>query len=164
MSVSNICVREVDTARLNESVAAVAERMHQRAVGTLVIVNNSKQVVGIVTDRDLVSRVLAKGLDPTGTLIRDVMTLNPKTITEATPIETALLTMRTGRFRRVPVVRDDNVLVGLICLDDILMLLAEEFSQVGRLLKRETPRAVIEDPGILGIARFQSDARVEVGD
>jgi CBS-domain-containing membrane protein len=92
------------------------------------------------------------------------MTLSPKTVTEWTPIETALLTMRTGRFRRIPVVDQDHKLVGLICLDDILMLLAEESSEVGRLLKRETPRAVMEEPDASGISRFQSEARLGVGD
>lgn len=166
MSVGRICVREVDTTNPDESVAVAAERMHQRAVGTLVVVNNADHIVGIVTDRDLVSRVLAKGLDPTGTSVRDIMTVGPKTISEWTQIEAALLIMRTGRFRRIPVVDHDNKLVGLITMDDILMLLAEEFSQIGRLLKRETPRAVVEEqsPSLAGITSVQSDARLSVGD
>jgi CBS domain-containing protein len=165
MAIGSICVRDVDTARAQESVAAAAERMHQRAVGALVIVDESDQVIGIVTDRDLVSRVLAKGRNPTETTIQDVMTLCPKVATEWTPVETALLAMRAGRFRRLPVVEQDNKLVGLVCLDDILMLLAEEFSQVGRLLKRETPRAVMEEPNSLSsVTRFQSEARLGVGD
>ncbi len=75
MSVRRICVREVDSAQPNESVAVAAQRMHQRAVGTLVVVNGASQVVGIVTDRDLVSRVLAKGLSPSETSVQDVMTM-----------------------------------------------------------------------------------------
>ena len=63
MSVSRICVREVDLADPGEPVFQAAERMHQRAVGTLVILNQESQPVGILTDRDLVERVLAKGLD-----------------------------------------------------------------------------------------------------
>jgi hypothetical protein len=53
-------------------------------------------------------------------------------------------------------------LVGLICLDDILMLLADAFSQVSRLLKRETPRAVMENLGSLpaDVGRFQNEARI----
>jgi CBS domain-containing protein len=139
MSVGQICVREVDTANPDESVAAAAERMHQRAVGTLVVVNGADQVVGIITDRDLMSRVLAKGRVPTETSLGEVMTVSPKTVSEQTSIESALLIMRSGRFRRIPVVDRENRLVGLITLDDILMLLAEEFTQIGRLLTRETP-------------------------
>jgi CBS domain-containing protein len=92
------------------------------------------------------------------------MTVGPKTVSEQTSIESALLIMRSGRFRRIPVVERDNKLVGLITLDDILMLLAEEFTQIGRLLTRETPRAIIENSAQTGIARLQSETRLSVGD
>jgi CBS domain-containing protein len=164
MSVGRICVREVDTANPDESVAVIAQRIHQRAVGTLVVVNDGSQVVGIVTDRDLVSRVLAKGRNPLETMVREVMTMAPKVVFEDTPIESALLTMRTGRFRRLPVVGRGNSLLGLLTLDDVLMLLAEEFTQIGRLLKRETPQAVVENQDMSSIARLQSEARLGVGE
>ena len=164
MSVGRICVRDVDTAQPDEAVAVAAQRMHQRAVGTLVVVNDATQVLGIVTDRDLVSRVLAKGRNPLETAVRDVMTMAPKSVFEETPIETALLTMRTGRFRRLPVIDRANRLLGLVTLDDVLMLLAEEFTQIGRLLKRETPRAVVENQNMSSISRLQSEARIGVGD
>jgi CBS domain-containing protein len=164
MSVGRICVREIDTAVPGETVAEIAQRMHQRAVGTLVVVNSASQVVGIVTDRDLVSRVLARGRSPTETEVREVMTTAPNTVSEDTSIEAALSIMRSGRFRRVPVVDRTNKLLGLVTLDDVLMLLAEEFTQIGRLLNRETPRAVIEDQDASGIARLQHVARLGVGD
>jgi CBS domain-containing protein len=160
MSVGRICVREVDTAQPDESVSVAAQRMQQRAVGTLVVVNGAYQVVGIVTDRDLVSRVLAKGLNPLETAVRAVMTMAPKSVFEETPIETALLTMRTGRFRRLPVIDRTNTLLGLLTLDDVLMLLAEEFAQIGRLLKRETPQAVVQNNNTSGVSRLQNEERI----
>ncbi len=164
MSVGRICVREVDTAGPNDTVAVAAERMHQRAVGTLVVVNRVSQVVGILTDRDLVSRVLAKNLNPVDTAVHEAMTMAPKTVTVETPIETALLIMRSGRFRRLPVVSGTGELVGLVTLDDVLMLLAEEFSQIGRLLKRETPQAIVEEQDFSGISQVQNDARITLGE
>jgi CBS-domain-containing membrane protein len=77
------------------------------------------------------------------------MTIGPKTAFEHTPIETALVAMRAGRFRRMPVVDRGCKLIGLITLDDILMLLAEEFSQIGRLLRREMPRSIMEESDAL---------------
>lgn len=133
-------MREVDTAKPCESVAVIAERMHQRAVGTLVVVNDSVQVVGIVTDRDLVSGVLAKSRRPTETFVHEIMTIAPKTITESSQIDSALLIMRSGRFRRIPVIDRDHKLVGIITLDDILIHLAEEVSQIGQLLQRDSVR------------------------
>ena len=143
MSVGRICTREVDTATPTESVYVVAERMHQRAVGCLVVVSDTSEPIGIVTDRDLVCRVLAKGANPMQTAVRDVMTPGPKTICDEDPIESALTLMRRGNFRRLPVVDERRRLVGVVSLDDILMLLAEESAQVGELLGHETPRYVV---------------------
>jgi CBS domain-containing protein len=144
MSVGRICIREVDTAIFDETAATAAERMHQRAVGTLVVVNDASQPIGIITDRDLVTRVMAPGRLATETLLRDVMTAAPRTVSEHDSIESALSLMRSGNFRRVPVVDENKKLVGLVTLDDILMLLAEEFGDIGKLLEHETPRAVVE--------------------
>ena len=143
MSVGRICVREVDTASPGETVYAIARRMHQRGVGCLVVVDDGTDVIGIVTDRDLVARVLAKGLDPMQTKVCDIMSRDPKWISEESPIESALALMRSGSFRRLPVIDRSRKLVGVVSLDDVLMLLAEEFIQVGNVLQRETPRSVV---------------------
>lgn len=139
MSVGRICVREVDVISEDESAQTAAGRMHSRKVGTLVVVDSETRPVGIVTDRDLTVRVLAKGLDGTQLPVRDVMTHTPETVYPETAIEDALRRMRVGAFRRVPVVDDDGRLVGLLSLDDILELLAEEFTEIGRLIHEEEP-------------------------
>ncbi len=98
--------------------------------------------LGIVTDRDITVRVVAAGLDPLDTEVGDVMTRAPRCIGEETSIESAPALMRAGPHRRLPVVDDSGQLVGVVCLDDILDLLAEEFSQIGGLLKRESPTSM----------------------
>lgn len=142
MSVGRICVRSVDTADLSESVVVAARRMHTRKVGTLIVLDNAKEPVGLVTDRDLAVRVLAESLDPGQTSVGDVMTPHPHTIREDAPIEEALRIMRAGRFRRIPVVDNQSKLVGLLSLDDILALLTEEFREIGKLLEEESPRSL----------------------
>jgi CBS domain-containing protein len=144
MSVGRICTREVDIATATESVWQAAERMHQRSVGALVVLNDRKEPIGILTDRDLVVRVMTQSLDPHTTQIAEVMTRSPETIVEDAAIETALTRMRRGAFRRLPVVDTRGRFVGLVALDDVLMLLAEELAEVGRLLRRETPRAAAD--------------------
>jgi CBS domain-containing protein len=139
MSVGRICVREVDIVTEEESAQAAASRMHSRKVGTLVVVDDDRRPVGILTDRDLAVRVLAQGLDGTQVPVREVMTHCPETVYPKTSIEEALRRMRVGAFRRVPVVDDDGRLVGLLSLDDILDLLAEEFAEIGRLIHEEEP-------------------------
>ena len=146
MSVGRICVREVVLADAEEKVWHAAERMRQRAVGTLVILNSNKAPTGILTDRDLVQRVLAEGKDPRETTVDEVMTHDPQMVRETAPIEHALSVMRSHRLRRLPVVQDEGQLVGLLSLDDVLMLLAEEFAAIGGLLHRESPPRAVEQP------------------
>jgi CBS domain-containing protein len=142
MSVGKICQREVDFAGADESVFLAAERMRDRTVGALVVINERRQPIGILTDRDVTLRVVAAGRDPHDTTVEDVMTREPKVAQEQTPIEIAVAQMRSGAFRRLPVVDGNGELVGLITLDDILMLLCEEFNSIGGLLAREIPAAM----------------------
>lgn len=144
MSVGRICIREVDFADPTESAWQAAERMHQRGVGALVVIDREQRPVGMVTDRDLMERCIAQNRDAHLVTVSEVMTAHPKTIVEDMPIETALAWMRNGKLRRLPVVDRDERLVGLVSLDDILMLLAEEFQLIGQLLAAETPRGIAE--------------------
>jgi CBS domain-containing protein len=139
MSIGRICTRYVDLADAEETVQAAARRMLERKVGTLVILNDRKEPVGILTDRDLALRVVAPGGNPSQIRVGEVMTRGPKSVTEETPIEQALALMRSGAFRRLPVVGPDGALVGLVSLDDILSLLAEEFRDLGALVEKEMP-------------------------
>jgi CBS domain-containing protein len=134
----------VDIAKATESARQAAERMHQRSVGALVVVDNRNTPVGIVTDRDLVIRLLAAGSDPDTTTVREVMTPSPRTIPKSASTKDALAMMRAGNFRRLPVVNELGHLNGIVALDDILMSLAEQMLDVGALLTQETPRAAAE--------------------
>jgi CBS domain-containing protein len=138
MFVRDLCKRDVDTASYAETALDVARRMRDRQVGSLIVVDDDRPV-GIVTDRDLTVRVLAGGLDPQTTRVSEVMTPSPTTIREDATIVTALGYMRKGRFRRLPVVGPDGALLGVVALDDVLALVAEEFAEVGPLLGREAP-------------------------
>ena len=144
MSTGRICCRNVDLVELDESAWQAAERMHQRCVGALVVVDENQSPLGIVTDRDLVERVLAPSRDSHATLVRDVMTSSVHTVQEDAAIETALTLMRNAGVRRLPVVNGEGALVGIIAFDDILMLLSEELAQIGPLLGKQTPLGVAE--------------------
>jgi CBS domain-containing protein len=67
------------------------------------------------------------------------MTPSPTTIGEDDSIETAVGYMRAGRFRRLPVVGRDGRVIGILALDDVLELVADELADIGQLLKREAP-------------------------
>jgi len=139
MSIRQVCARQVDLAEPRESVQVAAARMNARNVGSLVVVNEQTRPVGIVTDRDLTVKVVAQGLDPFTTFVGDVMTICPQAVSDDASIEEALTAMRAGPFRRLPVVDQSGQLVGVVSVDDVLELLAEEFCQIGLLLRRESP-------------------------
>ena len=144
MSVGRICIREVDTAEVHESVQTAANRMNDRNVGSLLVLGGRGEPLGIVTDRDLTVRVLARGKEAFDTNVGEVMTPFPQTVYEDTPIEEAIRLMRTGPYRRLPVVDRSGKLVGLLSIDDVLDLLAEEFVTIGKLLKAERPEALAQ--------------------
>jgi len=139
MTVERVCAREVDLAKADETVQVAGRRMKDRNVGTLLIQDAESRPIGIITDRDLAVRVVGEGLDPTLTTVGQVMTELPESVHEETPIELVLAQMRSGPYRRLPVVDANGKLVGLVSLDDILDLLAEEFNEIGQLLKSESP-------------------------
>lgn len=141
MSVGRICTRTVDLADMDESVWQAAERMHQRAVGMLVVVDERQHPVGVLTDRDIVERVVAQRRDAGLVKVSEVMTSAPTTVREDVSIESALALMRAHAVRRLPVIDVQDQMLGVISLDDVLVLLAEEFADVGRLLERQTPQA-----------------------
>lgn len=142
MSVGRICVRQVDVADPDEAVQTAARRMLDRQVGSLVVCNEFRQPVGIITDRDMAIRVVAEGRDPGGTPVSEAMTRDPHCVRENTPIEEALAVMREKPCRRLPVLGTDGSLVGLVSLDDVLALLAAEFRDVSTLLAKEDPSSL----------------------
>lgn len=134
MSVGKICIRTVVTARPDETVDVAAKRMKQYDVGALVIVEENRPI-GIITDRDLVLRVLAQDGVPKERELHSVMTGGLVCVPEHTPIEDAMNLMRGYQIRRLVVVNDRRELVGIFTLDDMLELLGEEQQAIAGLLR-----------------------------
>ncbi len=140
MSVGRVCTREVLLADQDATTREAAERMRSHNVGTLVVVDrDDRRPLGLVTDRDLAMRVVAAGRHPEKTLVREIMSDEPVTVVESTAIEDALTKMRSHGRRRLLVTADSGELVGLLSIDDILELLAEEMAEIGDLIDRQAP-------------------------
>ncbi|MBL8803701.1 MAG: CBS domain-containing protein [Planctomycetes bacterium] len=144
MTIGRICNRDVDTAEPQEFVRAAAQRMGSRAVGTLLVLDRERRPVGILTDRDIAVRVVGEGREPNSVRVSDVMSAHPHTVSELAPLEDAIAIMRTHGVRRVPVVSPQGALVGLITLDDVLSLLAEDLWSMRRVLEKSSPRALAQ--------------------
>jgi CBS domain-containing protein len=139
MTVGRLCTREVFFARPQETVEEAAGRMLDNNVGSLVIIDEETRPVGILTDRDLAVRVVARDLVAQKTRVEDVMTRQPESVPETLSLEVALERMKGGRRRRLIVVDAEGRLEGIVTLDDMLALLVEEFESIGALLKRQRP-------------------------
>jgi CBS domain-containing protein len=145
MSVGRICSRVVATAAPGENVLAVARRMREKNVGTVVVVSEAAKPLAIVTDRDIVLRCVASELAPKDTPISAIMTREIKSADEATPIEQALRTMAASGTRRLIVTGELGVLRGVLSLDDVMELITEESESIGRLLRHASTHLVPAD-------------------
>jgi len=106
------------TANASVSVAEAARRMKENHVGALLVVDDDC-LAGIVTERDVLFRVVAEGRSPETTSIAEVMTRNPRTIAPDRPFGHALHVMYEGEFRHVPVVENGRPL-GMVSARDAL--------------------------------------------
>jgi CBS domain-containing protein len=143
MAVGEICNREVVIAEKTLSVVDAALLMRKHHVGDLVVVeekNGSRHPVGIVTDRDIVVEVVAAGVNPDALKVGDIMGPEVATVREGEGLFEALRHMRDKGVRRMPVVDRDGGLVGILTLDDLLSLLAEEMTELAKLVSHERQR------------------------
>ena len=99
------------------SVLEAAKLMAEKHVAAIVIVDDGK-LSGIVTERDLTQRVLAKGLDAEGTSVGDIMTKDPDTLSPGDSALDALELMSVRNYRHLPVVEDETV-VGMVSIRDL---------------------------------------------
>ncbi|MCC6553649.1 MAG: CBS domain-containing protein [Polyangiaceae bacterium] len=117
-------------AELTETAVDVARRMRDFRVGCVVVTRGAR-VTGILTDRDLVMRVMAEGRDPQRTLVADIVTYDPATLERTDSIETALRVMRERGVRRLPIVDYSGKVTGIVTADDLTVLLAQELADLG---------------------------------
>lgn len=128
---------ELVTASPDTPVRELAESMRRQGVGSVVI-EREEEPVGIVTDRDLAVEIIAEGKDTTELTARDVMARDPITADADEGIFEVCQLMRERSIRRLPVV-DDGKLVGIITLDDLMVLLDDEMGDLSDVIRTESP-------------------------
>ena len=122
--VGDVMTKSVMAVDLNSNVTECARAMTKRGVSCAVIVQGTS-AVGIVTERDLVVKVLADGIDPKKVLVRDIMSTPLITTSSKTTLTEAASLMAGYRIRRLVVV-DSGSMVGIITTGDIARSLAEK--------------------------------------
>lgn len=101
------------------SVYEALEVLEEKNLGSLVVVDESGQLIGIFTERDYARKVILKGRSSKETLVRDIMTDSPVYVTPDTEVEYCMQLMTNKFIRHLPVI-ENNQLTGLISIGDIL--------------------------------------------
>jgi signal-transduction protein with cAMP-binding, CBS, and nucleotidyltransferase domain len=142
MTAGSLCSRVVVTASPGESVRIAARRMAEQDVGTLVVVETDApaRAIGMLTDRDITIRCIARDGDPDTMPVAKVMSTPVQTVGEDAAIEDVVSKMAVAGTRRLVVTGRDHAMVGMLSLDDVLDLLSLDAHSIGRLVEKQNPR------------------------
>ncbi|MFQ5599426.1 MAG: CBS domain-containing protein [Candidatus Krumholzibacteriia bacterium] len=136
-------VAKAETLPLGSTVDQVLRLIQQPGTSCVVITNGEGKLVGLITERDLCTRVTANGLDPKSTAVDDVMTRNPLTLRADEPLTFALGQMDIGGYRHVPLVDDDGRPAGVVTARRVINYIVEFFPEEVKVLP---PSPVREGP------------------
>lgn len=133
---SDIMTKDLVTCTAENTIVEVARLMKTEDIGPVLIVDNeqSKTLVGIVTDRDIVVKAIADGQDVNTTRVGDVMSKKLVTCRADDNVDVAMKAMAQFQLRRIPVVEDNMRLVGIISQAD-LATRVDEPEKTGEVVK-----------------------------
>ena len=143
MSIGKLCNREVVVVDRGEPIREAVRLMRRHHVGDVVVVETReghRRPVGMLTDRDIVIELLAADVDLDVVTIGDAMSFDLVTVRENDDLIETIERMGDRGVRRVPVVNDAGALVGILAVDDVVELAAEQLSGLARLVRRERTR------------------------
>ena len=138
MNAGELCSRDVVIAYRTTGLIEAARLMREHHVGSLVVVDDrlpGRVPIGMLTDRDIVVAVIARELDARRLTVGEVMSAGVLVVREQDGVDDALRVMREKGVRRLPVVGRDGALAGILAIDDILELVAEEMDGFARTLR-----------------------------
>src|SRR5688500_15570130 len=117
----DVMTKDLVYASPQDTIVQVAQLMKNEDIGPVLIVDNdeSKTLIGIVTDRDMVLKIIAEGHDPQTTRVEEAMSKKLVTCRADDDLDVAMKAMAQFQLRRIPVVEDANRLVGIISQADI---------------------------------------------
>lgn len=137
--VGELCTKPVVTISKTATVEEAARLMRTKKVGALVVTNGVRPV-GILTDRDIAVDVVGTGKHPAETAVADVMRPNPVSLREDQGLFEAAKMFSAKGVRRLPVTSKTGKLVGILTLDDLLMLLGREMEMVSAVVAQGVGR------------------------
>jgi CBS domain-containing protein len=146
MKLKEFVNNQVATVEAGDTLQRAAEKMGDLDVGSLPVCDNG-QLVGVITDRDITIRAIAKGSDPANTMVREIMTSEVLSCFENDDVEEAARIMQENQVRRIMVLNEANELVGITSLGELATVTGNH-QLAGETLESvsEDSRARQEDP------------------
>lgn len=151
LTAGEVCSRIVTIAFRATPLNQAARLMREQHVGSLVVVEETdpgRVVVGMLTDRDIVVSVVARDMDARQMQTGEVMTTDVVTATEDDTVIDVLEQMRRRGVRRIPVIGAQGVLIGLVTLDDLLAIVAEEMQVMVGAISSGSRREHLAKPAL----------------
>ena len=143
MQLKELCVLDIACCHKDTTIAEAARLMRQHHTGDLIVIDESdgeREPLGIVTDRDIVMEVVAKGRDPDCSQVHQLMAVPLVVASSSENVATAIDRMRTHGVRRLPIVDDNGAALGIITLDDLYRVLAEHTAALAAIVSKEQTR------------------------
>lgn len=143
--VGKIMQRDLVVASETESVATAMDRLAGKDVGALLVLRSGR-VAGILSERDVLRRVIARGRQPQDTRVGEVATADPTTVGEDASVRECTDLIRKEGFRHLPIVDAERHPIGIISSRDLLQFVVEGLERYIDLHAAEQPREEMVDP------------------
>lgn len=143
LSTGDLCTRAVVVVDRKLALNEAARLMREQHVGCVVVVEQTPDgrfPVGLLTDRDIVTAVVAQDIDVGTLCVEDVMSAGPVMAREADSLLDTMAAMQRAGVRRVPVTDAAGALQGLLALDDVIEIIGEQISLLVRILNSSSRR------------------------
>ena len=121
--------RDVETAQPGITLGEATTRLAERKIGALVIVEGAGNIVGILSERDIVRAIARSRREVLDQAVETVMTRRVVTCSDAETINDVMTRMTRGKFRHLPVTDEDNKLTGIISIGDVVRVRIEQVEQ-----------------------------------
>ena len=146
MGLVKCCREQVVAVSPDTPAVEVARIMGEKNVGSVVIVTGDNRPVGVITDRDLAVRVMAREMNPGEVRAGEIPTRDVITFRDSMGIYEAIQKMTAEGIRRMPVVDDAGKLIGIVTMDDIIRMLGEEMAAIAENIEKQSPP--MQKPGV----------------
>lgn len=124
LKVGDIMTKKVIVVPLSEGIGEVAKLMKKHEIGSVIVVDekHSNSAKGIITERDIVDKLIATGKDPYKTVASMIMSRPLRVVKPSTTLEDAAKAMRENKIKRLPVVNENNELIGILSEGDLMRI------------------------------------------